>query len=247
MRTFILTLLLLLTSLLSMAQSDTTQTPATPKITWKVNYRLGLNGQYNSGNVDRILVTNKNTLNLQYGNFKAPIVYNFSYGRFKDKLNEREHFLQLNPSYEQGRVKYYYSTEAEVSNLRGIRNRVSVGVGMGYAVVAKKQVDVTVSNIIFNENTNYQNQLHKHTIRSSTRLRIKAEVGNIRLSSVGYYQPSLESMDNYRWSNTNSLEVKLFKPLSTAINYDQSYESFVVGNKVKYNNSLTIGFTYRFE
>jgi hypothetical protein len=241
MRSYILATLLLLTSLLSMAQTQ----PA--KVTWKVQYRLGLNGQYNSGNVDRVLVTNKNTLNLQYGSFKAPIIYNFSYGRFKGKLNEREHFLQLNPSYEQGRVKYYYTTEAEVSNLRGIRNRVSVGVGVGYAVVAKKQVDVTISNIIFNENTNYLNQLHKHTIRSSTRLRIKTDIGNIRISSIGYYQPSLENMDNYRWSNNNSIEVKLFKPLSTAINYDQSYESFVVGNKVKYNNSLTIGFTYRFE
>jgi hypothetical protein len=222
-------------------------TPTKPKPKLKLSYRLALNGQYNSGNVNRTLIANRNTLNLQYGKLKTPVVYNFSFGKFKGKVNEREHFLQLNPTYELGKVKYYYSTEGEISNLRGIRNRIMVGAGVGYSIVEKKEIDVTVSNLIFNENTNYVNLLHKHTIRSSTRLRVKADIGNIRISSVGFYQPSLENFDNYRWTNNNSLEVKIFKPVSTTINYDQSYESFVVGNKVKYNNSLMIGFIYRFE
>jgi hypothetical protein len=243
---------LLFVSTLAYPQSKATDVSAPTvasqkKKPYKLSYKLTLNGQYNKGNVDRVLFTNKNTSLLKYKKFKLPVTYNFSYGRFKGKLNEREHYLNLNPSYENGSVKYYYLTEIEKSNLRNIDNRVLMGGGIGYSLMDTKAVDITVSDLILNENTRYTNHTEKHTIRNSVRLKMVVDSDKFRLSTVSFYQPSLLDLDNYRWTNTNTVELKILKPVSGVVSFDQNYESVVVKNKAKYNSSLTIGISYRID
>ena len=212
-----------------------------------VRYTATLTGLYSSGTVERVYLTTSQT-----GNFKLtehwllPTALTFSYGKQDGALRERELVGLITPTYQLGRMKYYLLGDAEQSNLRAIAQRLVVGAGVGYQLYTDTlRNEVSVSQFFLYENTQYLLGLEREVPRSSTRLKVRGSKGQLVLTGLLYYQPSLQDFDgDYRLNLTTGLTYTLNKNLGLTVAYSYSYESIAVEGRAPGNSNLTIGFTY---
>ncbi|MGI4864953.1 MAG: DUF481 domain-containing protein [Janthinobacterium lividum] len=210
-------------------------------------YTATLTGIYTTGTVERVYFTTSQT-----GNFKLsehwllPTAFTFSYGKQDGVLRERELVGLLTPTYQRGRVKYYLLGDAERSNLRAIAQRLVTGVGAGYQLYTDTlQNEVSVSQFLLYENTQYLEGLKRDVPRSSTRLKLRLGKGPVVFTGLVYYQPSLQDADgDYRVNATTGLNFTVSRHLALTAAYSYSYESIAVEGRSPGNSNLTVGFTY---
>ena len=212
-----------------------------------VRYTATLTGIYSTGTVERVYFTSSQT-----GNFKlsqhwlVPMALTFSYGKQDGALRERELVGLVTPTYQRGRVKYYLLGDGEQSNLRAIARRFVTGAGAGYQLYTDTlRNEISVSQFFLYENTQYLLGLRREVPRSSTRLKVRGSKGQLVLTGLLYYQPSLQDFDgDYRLNLTTGLTYTLNKNLGLTVAYSYSYESIAVEGRAPGNGNLTIGFTY---
>ena len=152
----------------------------------------------------------------------------------------------LTPTYQRGRVKYYLLGNAERSNLRAIDRRFVTGAGAGYQLYLDTlKNEVSVSQFFLYEYTAYMTGLLRNVPRSSTRLKLRASKGQVVLTGLAYYQPSLQDyLGDYRFNLTSGLSFTVSRHLALTAAYTYSYESIAVEGRAPGNSNLTVGFTY---
>lgn len=210
-------------------------------------YTATVTGIFTTGTVDRTYFTTSHT-----GNFKLsthwllPTAFTFSYGKQNGLLNERELVGLLTPTYQHGRVKYYLLGNAERSNLRAIDRRFVAGAGAGYQLYTDTlKNEVGISQFVLYEYTAYMTGLLREIPRSSTRLKLRATKGQVVLTGLVYYQPSLQNyLNDYRFNITSGLNFTVSRHLALTVAYSYSYESIAVEGRAPGNSNLTVGFTY---
>lgn len=217
-------------------------------------YTIGLDGVYNSGNVNRELVALRLSLNHEreksiWGFYTSP---KFQYGRNNDLLQERELFFDINNTffYSQSDVYGLLFGSAEQSNLRKINSRYIAGIGVGYKISGgkrnpKAKVKVSVSNAILKEVTDFYTREDRNVWRSSTRVKIKAEIikNQLFFSNITFFQPSLSS-SYLRWNAFSQLILKVRKHISFTAALENSYENINVEGVKNTQVNATIGLVF---
>jgi hypothetical protein len=212
-----------------------------------IRYTAALTGIYSTGTVERVYFTTNHTGNLALGkHWLLPAALNFSYGRQDGALRERELLGLFTPAYKVGRLKYYALGEGEQSNLRAIARRFVVGGGVGYQLYLDTlRNEVTVSQFFLYEYTRYLEGLLREVPRSSTRLKLRLSKGPVVVTSLIFYQPSLQNFTgDYRINSTSNLSFNVSRHLALTAAYTYSKESVAVENRSPINTNLTVGFTY---
>ncbi|SDX66796.1 DUF481 domain-containing protein [Hymenobacter psychrophilus] len=219
---------------------------AQPTDTTLIVYAGQLTGAYSSGGVNRTLLSTTHDITITRGKrFGLPINGRFAYGKQSGLLQERELLLTTTPYYHRGRFRAYALGGFERSNLRGITRRVQLGAGPGWAFYTDSLGrELSVSNLIIREQTNFLDGRTVVTARNSARLKMVYSYKNLTFNSTTLYQPSLEKFSNYRFSNVSSAALKLISNLAVALTYSYTYDSQFSEGKVPENTHITVGFSY---
>ncbi|WP_324677866.1 DUF481 domain-containing protein [Hymenobacter sp. GOD-10R] len=244
MSNFVTCCVLLLSYLLlaSSAQAQNQQQRDTTLIV----YNGQLTGAYSRGGVNRALLSTTHAVTFTRGkHYGLPLNGSFIYGKQDGFLKERELLLSATPYYYKGRFRAYAIGGFERSNLRGITDRVQLGGGPGWAFYSDTLGrEVSVSNLIIRERTNFLDGTTQLTARNSVRLKVAYSIKILTLSSVTFYQPSLADFNNYRFSNLTTLALKLTKALAVNFSYNYTHESQYSEGKVPDNTNMTLGISY---
>ena len=213
-----------------------------------VRYTAAITGLYTTGTVERVYFNTSHTGGFAVGHWQFPAALNYSYGRQDGTLRERELLVLTTPDYRIRKWKFYALGELETSNLRAIDRRVVAGGGVGYQLYTDTlSNEVAVSTFILNERTDYatEDDLQRHVVRNSTRLKLRLNRGVVSFSELLFYQPSLKDpTGDYRLNSATVLALKLYQHLALNVAYTFSYESVVVQDRSLANATLSVGFAY---
>ncbi|MBC6609858.1 DUF481 domain-containing protein [Hymenobacter sp. BT507] len=209
-------------------------------------YNGQLTGAFSKGGVNRALLSTTQALTFTRGqHYGLPLNGSFIYGKQDGLLKERELLLNATPYYYKGRFRAYAIGGFERSNLRGITDRVQLGAGPGWAFYSDTLGrEVSISNLIIREKTNFQDGTSKLTARNSVRLKVTYSIKILTVSSITFYQPSLANFNNYRFSNVSTAALKLTNHLAFNFSYNYTHESQYSEGKVPDNTNITVGFSY---
>lgn len=234
----------LLAFLLFYTTSSTAQ--VLPPDTTIIRYAGQLTGQYTSGGVNRTLLATTHTLTLLRGqHFGAPITGSFTYGRQDELLKERELLFNATPYYWLGHFRAYGIGGYEQSNLRGINQRIQLGLGPGWAFYTDSLGrEVSVSNLFIREATYFQDGSQRIVSRSSLRLRLVYNKGVFSLHSTTFYQPNLSGFADYRINQLSTLALRFTARFAITATYTYTYESRVLEGKPNDNTNLTVGVAF---
>lgn len=236
---------LLLLALLLPPRSSQAQSQQQPDTTLIV-YNTQLTGAYSRGGVSRTLLSTTQNVTFSRGqHFGLPLAGSFIYGKQDAQLRERELQLSTTPYYYKGRFRAYAIGGFERSNLRGITRRVQLGAGPGWAFYADTLGrEVSISNLIIREQTDFLDGRRQLTARNSLRLKVAWSVRVLTLNSTTFYQPALADFGNYRFSNLTTAALQLTRQLAVSLSYNYTYESEFSEGRVPENTNLTVGLSY---
>lgn len=225
------------------AKPDTVLAP--PKVLIDtVKYRFIGDGNFTRGNVNRSLVVLRAEVT-----FSGPVINvatnpRFTYGKQNGVLAERDSYLDLFVDVFKKRKTYVFGLAAlETSNLRRIDLRQMVGAGIGYRVVKTKNNDLSLTNAILYESTNFREIATVSTIRNSFRIKGKHAVmqDKIRFNHLTFIQPALNDLSNLRWNTILSVELPLNKWITLRTSFENSYESVVESKRKRNDSRVTFG------
>ncbi|TGD79571.1 DUF481 domain-containing protein [Hymenobacter wooponensis] len=209
-------------------------------------YTGQLTGAYSRGGVSRTLLSTTHSVTFTRGqHYGLPMTGSFIYGKQDGFLKERELLLNATPYYYKGRFRAYALGGFEISNLRGITSRVQLGAGPGWAFYSDTLGrEVSVSNLIIREKTNFRDGSSRLTTRNSARLKVSYSRSVVTLSSITFYQPSVIDFGDYRFSNLTTLALKLPRKFSVNFSYNYTHESRVIEGRFPDNTNVTVGVAY---
>jgi hypothetical protein len=231
---------------LTLLQASPTHAQALPPDTTLIVYTGQLTGAYSAGGVNRALLSTAHTATFTRGEHVGlPLSGSFIYGKQDRLLKERELLVNATPYYRLDRFRFYGIGGFERSNLRGIDRRVQLGAGPGWAFYSDSLGrEVSVSNLLIRESTNFQDGTQRVTARSSARLKIAYSRSIITLSVLTFYQPSLSDFSDYRFSNLTTMALKLTRRLAVNFTYNYTHESRVIEGRFNDNTNVTLGISY---
>ncbi|WAC13715.1 DUF481 domain-containing protein [Dyadobacter pollutisoli] len=225
------------------AKPDTVPVP--PKVLIDtVKYRFIGDGNFTRGNVNRSLMVLRAEVT-----FSGPVINiatnpRFTYGKQNGVLAERDSYLDLFVDVFKKRKTYVFGLGVlETSNLRRIDLRQMAGAGIGYRVVKTKNNDLSLTNAILYESTNFREIATVSTIRNSFRIKGKHAVmqDKIRFNHLTFIQPALNDISNLRWNTILSIELPLNKWITLRTSFENSYESVVESTRKRNDSRVTFG------
>ncbi|CAH0997198.1 hypothetical protein EMA8858_03337 [Emticicia aquatica] len=216
----------------------------------KFRFRIGADGTYTSGNVNRALAQFTSSFDWNISKIvKFSSSPSYVYGQQNKALTERETFVDLRSSmlYEK-RFYYLAFTSFERSNLRKINNRFIGAGGFGFKLVQKKTAYISVTNVLLYEKTDFvvnEKFPDRNLWRNSTRLfgEYTFDEGKMSLSHTIYVQPSITEK-NFRWNGNLILKYQLSKNVSFRSTIENSYESIVVPGRKNNDFRWTFGVVF---
>lgn len=234
--------------------------PKPPKPMPVYMYRLQLTGDLINGNVNRVLYNVRPFFNYEdtakvFGFFSQP---RYAYGEVNKNMAENELFVDANSTlfYHKKRTKGFYLLgfgAFESSNLRRISERWLGGAGLGWHIVRRNQrkdhvavKELTLTNAILYEKTDFQATEDIETWRNSTRLRLSLGLlkDKLILSNTTFLKPSITS-DNFRWNAISTLEAPLTAKVSLTSMLENNYESIIAQGVQNTDLRWTFGVTIR--
>jgi hypothetical protein len=236
-------------------QPDTIKPKEPPKpVPPRWTYSIGVDGMLSSGNVNRRLLTIR--LGLAHENPNSIWGFNssprFQYGTNNEVLQEREVFFDFNNTWFHSQHDVYGLLFGiyEQSNLRQIHDRFNAGVGLGWKIIGGRRVPSTrvqlsITNALLSERTDFISANDVRAVRNSTRLKARFELVKDKLTvqHTTFFQPAL-NISNLRWNSISQLVFKAGKHLSLTATLDNSYESYNVEGVKNTQINSTLGLSY---
>ena len=209
-----------------------------------VRYRLVGDGNFTSGNVNRsLLVLRAEVI------FSGPLINiatnpRFTYGKQNGILAERDSYVDLFVDvFKKSRTYAFGLGALETSNLRRITLRQMAGAGVGYRLLHSKSNDLSLTNAILYESTNFREIPTVTTIRNSFRVKGKHSLlqDKIRFNHLTFLQPALNDFSNLRWNTILSVELPINKWVTLRTSFENSYESVVETTRKRNDSRITFG------
>lgn len=217
-------------------------------------YTVGVDGILSSGNVNRKLLTIRlglahETPSSIWGFNSSP---RFQYGTNNEVLQEREVFFDFNNTWFHSQHDVYGLLFGiyEQSNLRQIEYRFNVGAGAGWKIlggrrVPSSRIQLSVTNALLSERTDFISINDISVIRNSTRVKLRWEVvkDKLTIQNTTFFQPAL-NVSNLRWNSISQLVYKVGKHLALTATLDNSYESYHAEGVKNNQLNSTLGLSY---
>ncbi len=229
----------------SLLEQSSLETPRNRFIEFdSLHYRFSGDGNFTRGNVNRSLMVLRGEIS-----YNGPIVSlttnpRYAYGRQNGVQAERDSYLDLFLDiYKQKRVYGFGLATLEISNLRGIDIRRLAGAGVGFRLVQNRDNNVSLTNAVIHEYTDFRERPTAVTLRNSTRLKGRHAFlqNRIRFNHLTFFQPSLNNFSNIRWNTVLSLELPLSKWFSVRTSFENTYESVVDETRKNNDTRFTFG------
>lgn len=209
-----------------------------------VRYRFIGDGNFTRGNVNRSLIVLR-----AEGLFSGPVISiatnpRFTYGKQNGIVAERDSYIDLFVDVFKKRRTYVFGLGAlETSNLRRITLRQMAGAGIGFRVIRSKSNELSLTNAILYESTNFREIATVTTARNSFRIKGKHQLlqEKIRFNHITFIQPSLNDWSNWRWNTLISIELPLNKWISLRTSFENSFESVVEQTRKRNDSRVTFG------
>lgn len=209
-----------------------------------VRYRFVGDGNFTRGNVNRSLMVLRAELI-----FSGPVINiatnpRFTYGKQNGVLAERDSYADLFVDVFKKRKTYIFGLGVlETSNLRRIDLRQMAGAGVGYRVIKSKKNDLSLTNAILYESTNFVELKTVTTIRNSFRVKGKHSFlqDKFRFNHLTFIQPALNDFSNVRWNTIMSVELPLNKWVTLRTSFENSFESVVESTRKRNDSRITFG------
>jgi len=209
-----------------------------------VRYRLIGDGNFTRGNVTRSLLVLRAELL-----FSGPVISiatnpRFTYGKQSGILAERDSYMDLFVDVFKKKKTYVFGLGIlETSNLRRITLRQMGGAGIGYRLMRSANNDLSLTNAILFESTNFVELPTVTTLRNSFRVKGKHSLlqDKIRFNHITFIQPALNDFSNLRWNTIFSVELPLNKFVTLRTSIENSFESVVEATRKKNDSRLTFG------
>jgi len=222
---------------------DSIPKPA-PELIDTIRYRLIGDGNFTRGNVNRSLMVLRAELL-----FSGPLISistnpRFTYGKQNGVLAERDSYADLFfDVFKKSRTYVFGLGVLETSNLRRIDLRQMAGGGVGFRVLRGAANNLSLTNAILYESTNFAEIATVTTARNSFRIKGKHSVlqDKIRFNHITFIQPALNDLSNLRWNTILSVELPINKWVTLRTSFENSYESVVEATRKKNDSRITFG------
>jgi hypothetical protein len=209
-----------------------------------VRYRFIGDGNFTRGNVNRSLMVLRAELI-----FSGPVINiatnpRFTYGKQNGVLAERDTYADVFVDVFKKRKTYVFGLGVlETSNLRRIVLRQMAGAGIGYRLIKTKKNDLSLTDAVLYESTNFAEIATVTTIRNSFRIKGKHSFlqDKFRFNHLTFIQPALNDFSNVRWNTIMSLELPLNKWVTLRTSFENSYESVVESTRKRNDSRITFG------
>ncbi|MDQ4140454.1 MAG: DUF481 domain-containing protein, partial [Bacteroidota bacterium] len=137
-----------------------------------LSYRFIGDGNFSRGNVNRSLLVLRAEIILLGPAINVSTNPRFTYGTLNRVLAERDTYVDLFIDvFKKKKVYVFGLGTIERSNLRGIDLRQLAGAGVGFRLLQYDHHDVSLTNAVIYESTNFQERPTITTVRNSTRLK----------------------------------------------------------------------------
>lgn len=209
-----------------------------------IRYRFIGDGNFAKGNVNRSLMVLRAEVT-----FSGPVINiatnpRFTYGKQNGILAERDSYVDVFVDVFKKSKTYLFGLGAlETSNLRKIDLRQMAGAGIGYRLVQNINNNLSLTNAILYESTDFQEKSLVKTIRNSFRVKGKHSVlqDKIRFNHITFLQPALNDFSNFRWNTIMSIELPINKWVTLRTSFENSYESVVEATRKQNDSRITFG------
>ncbi|KAA6431446.1 DUF481 domain-containing protein [Dyadobacter flavalbus] len=209
-----------------------------------IRYRFIGDGNFAKGNVNRSLMVLRAEVT-----FSGPVINiatnpRFTYGKQNGILAERDSYVDVFVDVFKKRKTYLFGLGAlETSNLRKIDLRQMAGAGIGYRLIQNINNNLSLTNAILYESTDFQEKALVKTIRNSFRVKGKHSVlqDKIRFNHITFLQPALNDFSNLRWNTIMSIELPINKWVTLRTSFENSYESVVEATRRRNDSRITFG------
>jgi hypothetical protein len=209
-----------------------------------IRYRLIGDGNFTRGNVNRSLLVLRAELL-----FSGPVINiatnpRFTYGKQNGVLAERDSYTDIFVDVFKKRKTYVFGLGAlETSNLRKIDLRVMAGAGVGYRLLKTQNHDLSLTDAILYESTDFRELPTVTTLRNSFRIKGKHSFAKdrVRFNHITFLQPALNDFTNNRWNTILSLELPINSWVSIRTSFENSFESVVEAGRKQNDSRITFG------
>lgn len=241
------------------AQTATAPADSTPtgwaRFATRVKYNFVAEGQYTTGNVERMLLSTKAFLQYADSTVDWNITPRFVYGEQTTRtpegirtrvVQEREPGLDVHFGLFSLRRLYAFGFgTVEQSNLRGVGIRWLAGAGGGWHIVRTATQHLTFSAAVLREETDFVSPLAPsyRIFRGSFRLRGRHVFlkDHLRFIHITNYLPGLAFDANRRLNTTLTLEAPISRLISFTTTWVYSYEGIVPAGVRREDTRLTLG------
>jgi hypothetical protein len=209
-----------------------------------LSYRFMGEGNFSRGNVNRSLMVLRAEITLNGPAISIATHPRFTYGNQNKLLSERDFFADLFIDvFKERRLYTFGLATVEKSNLRRIDWRQLAGAGIGLRLLQTSRHDLTLTNALIHESTNFRERPTLTTQRNSTRLKGKHAFlqDKVRLNHVTYVQPALADFSNLRWNTLIVLELPINRWVALRASFENSYERVVEASRKRNDSKLTVG------
>ncbi len=215
-----------------------------PAIVDSLSYRFIGDGNFTRGNINRSLLVLRAEITLQGPAVNISTNPRFTYGKQNRLLAERDTYVDLIVDVFKKRKVYVFGLGTiERSNLRRINWRRLAGAGIGFRLLQKERHNLSLTNAVIYESTDFEERPTLTTVRNSTRLKGRHSFldDRMRLTHITFVQPALNNFSNLRWNTLISLEIPLNRWISMRGSFENSYESVVEATRQNNDSRITFG------
>lgn len=209
-----------------------------------LSYRLAGDGNFSRGNVNRSLMVLRAEIVLQGPAVDISAHPRFTYGQQNHQLAERDIYADLFIDiFKKKRVYAFSLANVERSNLRRIDWRQLAGAGIGLRLVRSSRHNLSLTNAIIHESTNFRERPTLSIQRNSTRLKGRHSVlgDKMRFTHITFMQPALSDFSNLRWNTHLALELPLTRWMAIRTSFENSYERVVEATRKRNDTRVTFG------
>jgi hypothetical protein len=210
-----------------------------------LSYRFIGDGNFSRGNVHRSLIVLRAELMFQGPVLDIVSHPRFTYGEQNNRLAERDIYADLFIDvFKKKRVYAFALATVERSNLRRIDWRQLAGAGVGLRLVQTSRHNLSLTNALIHESTNFRERPTITIQRNSTRLKGKHVflADKVRFTHITFLQPALTDWSNLRWNTILSLELPLTRWMAIRTSFENSYEGVVEAGRQRNDSRVTFGF-----
>jgi len=218
-------------------------------------------GNYSSGNYNAITIGGK--LNCIYNRKHnlAELTSAYRYTKIDDKCSpkEDEKYALFSYSHRVNNIKIIGVSENEISYVRQIDLRATIGSGFGYKFINTKKTELEISEVLLFEDIKYYNKEYNiSTLRYSTRIKFTYTNYPFNFSTIWLVQPPIWQTqpispinngykDNFNMRSNTTIDINLSKKIVIGISDEFIMQTYVKQfGKKPADNSVNFYIKYSF-